>query len=364
MMQNNHSSPKSPSPNKEASHAPDAQSQSPSTYRIVVLGGGEAGLTVVHALSRTDVASRMALIEPSRHHYVQRNWMLVGTKGAQKEHTRSDLRSQIPQSVEWIQKRVTSIDPEQRRVCLASGADLQYDYLVVALGTNVLWHRIRGLQENLGTHGICSVYGYEQAEQTWEMLRAFNGGRAIFTAPSSPYKGGAAPLKILHQAEALWRTTGTRPHTDLYFTIATPKEHIGPEYTDLLPTNRLAQAPREGLHVFAGYDLIEVRPERREAVFSVTKGNSRSRDVLPYDLIHVVPPMRPPALLEHSGLAYERGPMKGYLEVDPASLRHTRFPTVFGVGDAIGIDAVKTGERAREQADTVAHALRRLIRDE
>jgi sulfide:quinone oxidoreductase len=70
--------------------------------------------------------------------------------------------------------------------------------------------------------------------------------------------------------------------------------------------------------------------------------------------------MRPPALLEESELAHRDGPMRGYLEVDPASLRHRRFDTVFGVGDVIGVEGVKTGERARKQAAKVARALRRI----
>jgi sulfide:quinone oxidoreductase len=104
-----------------------------------------------------------------------------------------------------------------------------------------------------------------------------------------------------------------------------------------------------------------VRPERREAVFSVRKGKARSEDVLGYDLLHVVPPMRPPALLEESGLAHQDGPMKGYLAVDPESLRHRRFDIIFGLGDAVGVEGVKTREQAREQATQVARTLRRLL---
>jgi sulfide:quinone oxidoreductase len=186
------------------------------------------------------------------------------------------------------------------------------------------------------------------------MIRSFDGGRAFFTAPSSPYKGGTAPLKILRRAQALWQETGAAADTELFFTTATPKDDLSPDYAELL-----AQSAPDTFHVYYGYELCEVRPEQQEAVFSVTKGMSSSQDVLPYDLLHVVPPMRPPALLEESGLAHESGPLKGYLAVDPESLRHTRFPTVFGVGDALGLDAVKTAERAREQATTVARALRR-----
>ena len=340
--------------------SPDSASESSfsSSHRLVVLGGGEAGLAVLHALSDQSFASDIALIEPSSYHYNQRAWMEVGTQGTKKERTRSDLRPRIPPNVHWIQDRVARIAPDDRRLTVESNQDISYEYLVIALGTTVLWDRIRGLKDNLGASGICSVYGYEQSERTWEMIRDFPGGRAFFTAPSSPHKGGTAPLQILREAESLWRKTGVREHTDLFFTIGPTEPDGEPEYAKLLN-----ESPSEDLHVFDGYELTEVRPDAQEAVFSVRKGQSSSQDVLRYDLIHVVPPMRPPALLEESGLAHPSGPMKGYLEVDPASLRHKRFPTVFGVGDAVGVEEVKTAQRARKQAKKVAHVLRRAMQE-
>jgi sulfide:quinone oxidoreductase len=56
--------------------------------------------------------------------------------------------------------------------------------------------------------------------------------------------------------------------------------------------------------------------------------------------------------------------MRGYLEVDPETLRHYRFKSVFGVGDAIGVEGIKTAERARAQAAEVAGSLRRLLSEE
>lgn len=332
----------------------------PSTYRVVVLGGGQGGLAVLRALREADGADEIALIEPSTVHYDQPAWMRVGTEGLEKEQTRSPEHLHIPPEVTWIQDRGQLIDPDAQVVTLNGGAEVRYEYLVVALGTDVHWDRIRDLKENLGHEGICSVYGYESAEQAWKQIRMFEGGRALFTAPSTPHKSGSAPLRLLFRAEALWRETSVRDRTELYFATASASEAMGSEYEDLLD-----RSDREDdIHVFPGYDLVEVRPDRREAVFNVSKGASQSQDVLRYDLLHVVPPMRPPALLEQSGLAYSSGPMRGYLEVDPDTLRHPRFKTVFGIGDAVGVAGVKTGERARAQAETVAHALRHLLSQE
>lgn len=356
MNTSNSSSPASESADPERSST-SSEEDGPfsASYRIVVLGGGEAGLAVLDSLTETNLTSNVALIEPSTHHYDQPAWMRVGTEGMPKEHTRSEAASRIPQDATWIQDRVTNLDPRQKTITTDSGTEIRYDYLVVALGTEVLWDRIRGLEPNLGSQGICSVYGYEQAERTWEMIRAFEGGRALFTAPSSPYKGGTAPRTILRRAESLWRDTGVRDRTEIFYTTAASAE-ASEEILD--------RDAEEDLHVYTGYELTEVRPEAGEAVFNVTKGQSQSRDVLRYDLLHVVPPMRPPALLQHTDLAYRDGPMKGYLEVDPESFRHRRFNTVFGIGDVVGVEGAKTGERAREQAAAVARTLQRIVEEE
>ena len=332
--------------------APRSSSAADPGPSIVVLGGGEAGTAVLEALSRASLGADLTLVEPSEYHFDQPEWMRVGTEGLEKEETRSPKRGRVPSSVTWVQDRVTKIDGEAQTITMEEQATIPYDYLVVALGIETLWDRIRGLNDDLGTHGLCSVYGYEQAERAWAMIRAFEGGRALFTAPSTPHKGGSAPLQILRRAEALWQESSVRERTELFFAVAGPTGMSEEVYET---------AGDDDIHVYVGYDLVEVRPEAKEAVFRVTKGQSESRDVLPYDLLHVVPPMRPPALLEQSGLAHREGALKGYMDVEADSLRHPRFKTVFGVGDVLGIEGVKTGERARRQARTVAEALEQAI---
>ena len=332
-------------------------SASRSVFRLVVLGGGEAGLALLNALDQAGLAAEAAMIDPSPYHYDQPAWMRVGTEGLDKEQTRSATEAEIPSGTTWIQEPATAIAPTDQVVTVESGTLIHYDYLVVALGTHVHWDRVRGLSDTLGTHGICSVYGYDQSEAAWDMIRSFGGGRALFTAPSTPHKGGPAPLTILQRAEALWRENGVFDQTELFFVTAASPAFAGPAYAEMLEREK----QEENVHVYADHDLVEVRPERHEAVFVVDKGASQSKSVLPYDLLHVVPPMRPPALLEESELALQTGPLRGYLDVDPDTLQHRRFDTIFGVGDANGMGGVKTGARARQQATEVADRLNDLL---
>jgi sulfide:quinone oxidoreductase len=326
-------------------------------HQIVILGGGTAGSAVATELQKALKAPDVALIEPSSHHYDQPAWMQVGTGQLSKERTQRPKTTVIPEEVTWIRDAAADIDPDAQTVVITEDKRIHYDYLVVAVGVEVLWDRIRGLKEHLGTEGVCSVYGYEQAERTWEMLRAFQGGQAIFTAPSTPFKGGGTPLRLLHRADALWRELGVRENTELLFVTAASADFGGREYVELVERD----AREKDVRVYFGYELIEVRPANKEAVFSVSEGDVQTRDVLSYNLLHVVPPMRPPAVIETSDLAYPRGPMRGYLDVDPDTLQHRRYSNVFGIGDAAGLPTVKTGEHAREQAAVLADRLQGII---
>jgi sulfide:quinone oxidoreductase len=114
-------------------------------YRIVVLGGGSAGMAVAAKLNRIhydDYSTKMvsggqiapelfytapmALCEPSKTHYYQPLWTLVG--GGEKPFE----QSQKPQSelvdefvkngqLHWIQREVLKVNPEENTVELFDG---------------------------------------------------------------------------------------------------------------------------------------------------------------------------------------------------------------------------------------------------
>ena len=65
--------------------------------------------------------------------------------------------------------------------------------------------------------------------------------------------------------------------------------------------------------------------------------------------IHVTPPQSAPDFIKASPLANEGG----WIAVDPATLRHTRFTNVFGLGDAAGTTNAKTAAVVRLQAPVV-----------
>ena len=92
------------------------------------------------------------------------------------------------------------------------------------------------------------------------------------------------------------------------------------------------------------HELIEIRPSAKEAVFkNLDTGETVT---LPYDMLHVTPPMSAPAFIANSPLADK----EGWVEVDKDTLQHTRFANVFGIGDCSNLPTSKTGAAIRKQA--------------
>ena len=149
--------------------------------KVVIVGGGTGGISVANALAGKLGGSELLVIEPSEKHYYQPYWTLVGGGIVPKEDSARDMKDFIPSGVEWLKDYVESFQPEQNQLTTKSGKVVSYEYLVVAPGIQIDWDKIPGLKETLGKNGVVSNYSYNTVDSTWEAMRDFKGGKAIFT---------------------------------------------------------------------------------------------------------------------------------------------------------------------------------------
>ena len=95
--------------------------------------------------------------------------------------------------------------------------------------------------------------------------------------------------------------------------------------------------------------LLQVDPEAQEVVIGGPDGPEHLR----YDVLNVVPPQAAPDWLRLSSLP-ATGDDGGFVEVDPETLRHPRYPNVWSLGDAAGTTNAKSGGALRKQTYVVA----------
>ncbi len=313
-------------------------------YQVLIVGGGSAGITVAAYLANEPSKPEVAIIEPSTRHFYQPLWTLVGAGVFPRENSMRHEADFIPPGTTWIQDAVSAFDPEHNRVTLRSGDTIGYDYLVVAMGIQIDWDKIKGLKESIGKEGVCSNYSYDTVESTWDNIRTFRGGNAIFTQPATPIKCGGAPQKIAYLAEDYFRKSGVRERSNVMFMSAAGGIFGVKKYADTL--NQVIK--RKQIDARFQHNLVEIRPDRREAVF-VQMNNDNAEVVVNYEMIHVTPPMSAPDLIKQSVLA----DANGWVDVDKYTLRHARYKNVFSLGDCSNLPTSKTGAAIRKQAPVV-----------
>lgn len=317
-------------------------------HPIVIVGGGTAGITVAARLTKGWFNDRkVTVIEPSEQHYYQPLWTLVGAGLARREATERPEAWVMPRRANWIKDAVSEFDPANNRVRTAGGQTITYDWLVVAAGLQLNWNKIPGLRDAIGQGGVCSNYSYATVNSTWDAIRNFRGGTALFTNPSGAVKCGGAPQKIMYLADDRFREAGVRSETDIIYASALP---------NIFPVDRYRQTleqviQRREIECRFRTELVEIRPTTREAILENLDTHERS--VIRYDLLHVTPPMGPPDFIARSPLA----DANGWVDVDAHTLRHLRFPSVFALGDCASLPTSKTGAAIRKQAPVLVKNL-------
>jgi len=336
-------------------------------FEVLIVGGGTAGIMVAAQLKKQQPNLKIGLIDPATTHYYQPAWTLVGANAYKYEDTARSMKSLIPEGVEWIKEYATIFKPQENTLLTKSNNEYRYNYLVVCPGLKIDCSLVDGLTEAIDKGVICS--NYTDPKFTWEVVKNFKGGTALFTQPTTPIKCGGAPQKIMYLAEDYFKKNEVKSRTNVVFAIP------GGVIFGVKPIAKtlMEVVDRKEIAVNYGYQLVAVDAKEKIAWYNMAeheKYHNKNNNIeiiedgdkkgIKFDMMHLAPPQTSPDFIKNSPFALE----SGWMSVDKETMQSTHYKNVFGLGDVAGLPTAKTGAAIRKQVPVVVANVQKMMEDD
>jgi len=266
-------------------------------------------------------------------------WLMMGWR--EPLQITRNLSLLTNKDIAYVNGEVLGIDPSNRLVKTTT-KNLTYDYLIVALGAELVPEAIPGFSES--AH---HTYTLEASMKLRENLRTFSGGTIAIGVSTLPFKCPAAPYEAALLLDYYFRERGIRDKVNFQFFTPEPLPMpvAGPAVGNRI--RRMLEA--RGIDFYPNSKLLSVDSPQKEISFE--KGEN-----IKFDFLIAVPPHKSPNVVREAGLTNEAG----WIPVDKKTLT-TRYDDLYAIGDVTAIKLFdgmmlpKAGVFAHAQAEVVAH---------
>ncbi len=326
----------------------------PAAPRVVVIGGGFGGATAAKYLRQwSQQRIEVILVEPGSH-FVScplSNLVLAGAK-ALSELTLGYDELVRRHGVAWVRDRATRIDPEQRRVLLAGGAELSYDRLIVAPGVDFLWSELPGMSRPGAQESV--LHAWKAGAQTTALRRQLetmpDGGVYAISIPLLPYRCPPGPYERACLVADYFRRR--KPRSKVL--ILDANEDV---------TSKGVLFKQVWAERYPG--LIEYRPGHRVVDVDAAQRTAKLdfHEDVAADVLNVIPPMCAGDIARRSGLATAA---QRWCEVDFLSFESRAIERVHVLGDALQAAPAmpKSAHMANQHGKACAAAVLALLTDQ
>ncbi len=304
--------------------------------RVLILGGGFAGIGAAHALKKADV--EVVLVDKHDYHTFQPLLYQVATGLLEQPAVGHPIRDLFHKqdNVRVHQDEVTAVDLDAREVSFSELEPLTFDYLVLALGAEVNFFGVEGAAEHAFPLYTLSdavrlknhiLERWESADRKPSLIE--DGALNVVVVG-----GGPTGVETAGAMAELYTGVFRKDYPDVSsqqatITLVEASPEIFAMFKENLRAYTVEALEKRGVEVTTGEVVESVSPER------VTL---KSGTVLPAHTLVWGAGLQGNQLIQSLGLELERGNRIGVDE----ELRIAKHPEVYALGDIAAITDTKT----------------------
>ena len=269
--------------------------------------------------------------------------------------------------IDFIHEKAARVEPDRNKVRLASGKEIDYDYLVIATGPELAFDEIEGLGPHQGyTHSICTTDHAEMAEKGWREFVKNPGPVVVGAVQGASCFGPAYEFAFILDTDL--RRRKIRDKVPMTFVTSEPYiGHLGLDGVG--DTKGLLESELRQRHInfITSARVKQVLADKMIVEEVAENGEIKQTHELPTNYSMMLPAFRGvEAVRDIEGLVNPRG----FVSVDK-NQQNKKFPNVFSVGVCVAIPPVgayavpvgvpKTGFMIESMVRATAQNIRAMI---
>ena len=300
---------------------------------ILILGAGTAGTMMANKLNNALDSEewRITIVDQYKTHYYQPGFLFIPFDIYKEQDVIKPKSNFFPPGVKVIYAPIERIVGDDNQVILDGGRVVNYDYLIVATGTQTKPEETPGLKDKLWYKNIFDFYTIEGALALQKYFKNWEGGKLIMCIAELPYKCPVAPIEFVFLAEAFFAKKGMRDKVEI--TYVTP---MSGAFTKPVATKMLSELLKEkNIKVIPDFYLERVDNDNKKII-------SYDEIEIEFDTLIMVPVNMGADMIEASGI----GDDMNFVLTNKYTLQSEQFENIFVLGDAANIPTSKAGSVA------------------
>jgi sulfide:quinone oxidoreductase len=311
---------------------------------LLILGAGTGGTMVANKMARKldPINWQIIIIDQEEKHYYQPGFLFLPFGLYESSDVIKPKKMFLPSKIEVVFSEIKMIDPANNMVRLSNERSINYDYLVIATGSDIHPEETPGMLDAGWGKNIFDFYTFAGAMKLRNFLKTWQGGRLVLSVTEMPIKCPVAPLEFLCLADWYFHKRDMRNKVEIVFATPMPGAFTKPQASRYLGEI----LTKKSIIVEADYILMEVDNSKQII-------RSYDEREIPYDLLVTIPTNMGSDVIRNSGM----GDVLGFMPTDKHTLQSEQWENVFLIGDASNVPVSKAGSVAHFMLDIVVDNL-------